>query len=207
MIVILSTGITFAQNANRSGFLLELGVGGIVGSTPRTVIFIKDNQMSYNCLSGGAVNFGLGYRIRIVNNWAYEAKVEAQIPFGNPIQSLVGRALPIGFRYTTNEIWRNYSLFAHANIGGALVINNGILDGYYYDDKVTSTEQEIKINRREGGKDGFGVAYSVGVGINLTNHFYIEGCFDGQAMFNCYGKNGKGYLNYGIFAFALGYRF
>ncbi|MDE7420574.1 MAG: hypothetical protein K2N35_10230 [Muribaculaceae bacterium] len=196
---ILSSGIAMAQNANRHGFFLELGIGGLVGDTPRSSIFTTDNVLKYKYLSGGSADFGLGGRVRFGNHWAYEIKAEAQFPFANPIHSLVGRALPIGFRYTSVEIYRNYSLYTHFNLGGAVTMNRGLCN----------SDQLLLPNMNEVSLDyvGFGAAYSLGVGVNITTHLYIEAVFNGQVILESYGKNGKGTNNYGMVGCVAGYRF
>lgn len=209
---ILVAGVATAQNANRHGFFLELGVGGIVGSTPRTGVSIVGNTVYSKCLSGAAADFGFGGRFRIKNHWAYEVKAEAQIPVNNPRYSLVGRIMPVGFRYTSSELWRNYSCYAHFNLGGALCVtrgnvtynlrdNNAFVGNYFID-----APYEINI-RNEGGEEGWGISYSVGTGINLTTHLYLEANYSSQVMFNSYRKHGHEILNYGIVAGVVGYRF
>ena len=70
LVAILTSGISTAQHANRSGFFLEAGIGGLVGNTPRNSFSITDNVMYYKCLSGAAADFGLGARARMNNHWA-----------------------------------------------------------------------------------------------------------------------------------------
>lgn len=200
---ILVAGVATAQNANRHGFFLELGVGGIVGSTPRNYISFNQNDIQFKCLSGAAGSFGIGGRIRIGQHWAYEIKADAMIPMNDPIYALVGRGMPIGFRYTSVELWQNYSLYAHFNLGGAIVVNNG----YYSSNDVSWIPDPTEIKLRYNSRESYGVAYSVGVGVNLTTHLYVEGCFNAQAMFGIQRKNGYGVSNYGMVACAVGYRF
>ena len=203
LLAILTSGIAAGQNANRSGFFMELGIGGLVGDTPRSSISITDNVVSYKCLAGAAADFGLGGRIRIGNHWAYEIKAEAQMPLSNPIFSLVGRGLPIGFRYTSIEFLKNYSLYAHFNLGGAIVVNRGMVD---YDQLWTANMNDSKLGYVDGG-EGYGAAYSAGFGLNITTHLYAECVFNGQAMFRSYGKDGSGTHNYGVVGCIVGYRF
>lgn len=202
---------TFAQNANRSGFFLEAGVGGTVGSTPRSSFSTIDNVFTFKCRSGLMVDFGLGYRLRFSPHWAYEFKVNAQSNPSNIVNDFVGRALPVGFRYTSVEVWRNFSLYAHFNAGAAISATRGMIGntfGYntYYDNLMTEGMKDFNI---KGFKDspGLGVSYSLGIGVNVTTHFYVEYCWDAQYMFACYGKNGKGNLHWGMSGIVLGYRF
>lgn len=216
-------GLASAQNANRSGFFLEAGIGGMVGDTPRTSISVTNNVMSYKCISGTVGEFGLGMRLKIANHWAYEIKAEGQFPFQKPLQALVGRLLPIGFRYTSGELWRNHSLYAHINMGGAITVNNGIIGKGNLEHSSTDIIDMIKDQHHGSfvlfpntpetdiigyvGNEGYGVSYSAGIGVNLSNHLYIEGCWSGQSFFNSYGQNGKGTLTGGVVACVLGYRF
>lgn len=198
---------TFAQNANRSGFFLEAGIGGTVGSTPRSSFSTTDNVFTFKCRSGMMVDFGLGYRLRFSPHWAYEFKVNAQSNPGNIINDFTGRALPVGFRYTSVEVWRNFSLYCHFNVGGAISASNGQV-GWYGMDQMTDNMQDVEIKGFNGdGHEAFGAAYSLGIGVNVTTHFYVEYCWDAQYMFSCYRKNGKGNLHWGMSGIVLGYRF
>lgn len=174
----------------------------MVGNTPRSSILINNNVVTYKCLSGVAADFGFGGRFRFNKHWAYEVKGEAQIPFANPIYSMSVRVLPVGFRYTSNEVWRNYSLYAHANLGGVIIVNRGVYERY--GDTLFPKNEEIKLNSQSSG---YGIGYSVGIGVNLTTHLYAEACYNGQAFFNVFGKTGMGTNNFGIIAFLVGYRF
>lgn len=212
-----------AQNANRSGFFLEAGIGGMIGDSPRTSISVTNNVMSYKCISGTVGDFGLGVRLRVANHWAYEIKAEGQFPFKKPLQALVGRFLPVGFRYTSGELWRNYSIYAHVNFGGAITVNNGIIGRDNLKHSSTSVIDMIKDDYHGSfvlfpntpeteiigyvGNEGYGVSYSAGVGVNLTNHLYIEACLNAQTLFNCYGQKGKGSITNGVAGCIIGYKF
>lgn len=75
-----------------------------------------------------------------------------------------------------------------------------------HDNIIYPNTEELKI-RYKDYEEGFGVAYSLGIGANITTHFYAEACLNAQAMFDVFGKNGLGMANYGVIAFLLGYRF
>lgn len=226
LLSILTSGIATAQNANRSGFFMELGIGGMVGDTPLSSISITDNVVYYKCLTGAAADFGLGGRFRFADHWAYEIKAEAQIPLDNPVNALVGRALPIGFRYISGELWRNYSIYAHINLGGAVSVNRGIIGRGNIDFNSSDNKNIIDYIKDHGwedgvltpdlptsdlkgyvGLEGYGVAYSLGIGVNITTHLYLEGCLNAQSIIGGYGKDGKGMLNYGNASCVIGYRF
>lgn len=215
LVAILSLGIATAQNANRNGFFLEAGIGGLIGDTPRMSITIVDNVVYNKCVYGTAADLGLGGRFRIGNHWAYELKAEGMIPLCDPINAVVGRFLPIGFRYTSGELWKNYSIYAHANIGGAMTGLNGKTEScnleYSNSDSHTNSgiivpdgTTTIKLKTKDCT---FGASYSFGLGINLSTHLYLEGCFNAQFMFDVFGKDGIGTANYGMIAFLIGYRF
>ena len=215
LLAILTFGIATAQNANRSGFFLEAGIGGMIGSTPRMSIEIVDNVVYNKFVYGTAADLGLGGRFRIGNHWAYEIKAEGMIPLCDPINAIVGRFLPIGFRYTSGELWKNYSIYAHVNIGGALTGLSGQFWKYYsystqimhyYDNEGIIFPDASTIRLKSGVVSG-GASYSVGIGINLNQHLYLEGCFDAQFMFDCFGKYNSSILHFGAVSGVLGYRF
>lgn len=198
-----STALSLAQNANRSGFFLEAGAGATVGSTPRVSYTLTNNDFTFKCASGLSVDFGLGYRLRTSSHWAYEFKANAQSVTSYLKDSFVARALPVGFRYTSVEIWRNFSLYCHFNIGGALAAGRGKIDPW------SDLKPDAHYVPVEGFDDdlGFGAACSLGLGINLTTHFYMEYCWDSQAIFGAYGKDGKGTYHWGMSGLVIGYRF
>lgn len=217
LVAILTSGIATAQNANRHGFFLEAGIGGLVGNTPRMSIWIKDNVVYNKFVHGTTADLGLGGRFRIGNHWAYEVKAEGMIPLCDPIKAIVGRFLPIGFRYTSGELWKNYSIYAHANIGGAVTRLSGILGYNNWD--YSSTIKDNYDNyygiiipdgttiKLKSASYRFGASYSMGLGINVTTHLYIEGCFNAQVMFDCLGKNNSSMLHFGVVSGVIGYRF
>ncbi|MDE6741404.1 MAG: hypothetical protein K2J58_03635 [Muribaculaceae bacterium] len=205
ILVFSLAGLACAQNANRSGFLVEVGIGGMVGDTPRSSILVTNNVMQYKCASGAAVDLGLGFRFRFKSHWAYELKVEGQTALSAPMHTLTGRFLPLGFRYTSVEVWRNYSLFVHFNIGGAVAMNRGVIR--YLNNETFYPNTPDRPIKGYAGEEGYGPAYSLGLGANVTTHFYAEACWNGQVIFDGYRKNGKDMLNDGIVAFILGYRF
>ena len=206
LLAVLISGIATAQNANRSGFFLEAGVGGLIGNTPRSSISTSNNVMYYKCLSGTAVDFGFGGRFRIGNHWAYELKIDIQSPLSSPYNNIIGRFLPVSFRYTSPEIYRNYSLYAHMNLGASIVANRGIIEYESFDTTLfpNTPSEEIKGLK---GNVGLGPAYSLGIGVNITTHVYLEAFCNGQAIIGAYGKNGNEFINYGLVGVLVGYRF
>lgn len=192
-----------AQNANRKGFFLEAGIGGLIGNTPRTTLSVKDNVVQYECLTGTAANLSVGSRNRISKHWAYELQCDVQVPFEKPSQNLTIRVLPLGFRYYSNELFKNYSLYCHFNVGGAMVYNSGRIS-YIRDLNLNIPTEDVEhCNYSIGG----GIAYLIGVGVNITTRLYIEGRLSSQLIFNGFGKDGKGLLHYGMPAGVIGYRF
>ena len=207
LLAVLISGIATAQNANRSGFFLEAGIGGLVGNTPRTSIFSTDNVLYYKTLSGAAVVLGFGGRFRIGNHWAYELKIDIQSPLSSPLNNMIGRFLPVSFRYTSTEIYRNYSLYAHMNLGASIVGNRGIIEWDSFDNETFYPNTPDKELNGFNGGVGIGPAYSLGIGVNITTHVYVEAFCNGQAIIGAYGKNGNEIINYGLVGILAGYRF
>lgn len=206
VVAILTSGIATAQNANRSGFFLEAGIGGLIGNTPRSSISIEDNIMYYKCISGAAMDFGFGGRFRIKSHWAYELKFEAQFPISSPYNNMIGRCLPVSFRYTSLEIYKNYSLYTHVSLGAAIVANSGIITWNIDNPTLYPNTPAIEFKGFLEGV-GLGPAYSLGLGVNMTTHVYAEANWNGQTIFGAYGKNGNEVINYGSIGFVVGYRF
>lgn len=209
MLLVLTAAIpgAMAQNANRSGFFLETAVGGITGSTPAIGYSAKDGKVSAYCLSGTAVNFALGFRRATARHWAYEFRMEGQIDTETHGKELSARLLPIGFRYTSPELVRNNSLFFHFNVGGALVTPNASPE-----DALPRYNGHINPNSpRKDAKalddNSYGAAYELGIGVNLSNHFYVEALWDSQVMLDTFGKEGKKALHWGMVGARIGYRF
>lgn len=216
MLLVLMAAIpgAMAQNANRSGFFLEAAVGGTTGSTPAIGYSAKDGKVTAYCLSGTAVNFALGFRRATARHWAYEFRLEGQTSTDDFERGLTAKLLPVGFRYTSPELFRNYSLFFHFNLGGAIgaanvspedVLVNSDNGGYDYN-------QTININSpRKDAKAfdniSYGAAYELGIGVNLSNHFYVEALWDSQVMIDTFGKEGQKALHWGMVGARIGYRF
>lgn len=203
MSVIMVGFFASAQNANRKGLFLEAGIGGLIGNTPRTTLSVNNNVVQYECLTGTALNLSCGRRSRINKHWTYELQCDFQIPFEKPSQNLILKILPLGFRYYSSEFFKNYSLYCHFNVGGAATFNSGVIS-YIRDLNLNNPTEDVEhCDYSIGG----GIAYLIGVGVNLTTRLYIEGRLSSQLIFNGFGKDGKGLLHYGMPAGVIGYRF
>ncbi len=195
--------VSNAQNANRKGFFVEAGFGGLVGNSIRSSVKITNNTLQYKCLAGSLVEIGLGGRFRSGNHWAYEFKLGCQTNLSEPVYGMCFRILPVGFRYTSIEIWRNISLFSHFNVGTTIGLNNGKMPRVI----PTLFPETPFIDIEESTSCGVGLGYSLGIGANLTNHCYLELCYNAQALFNSIGNKGKGTVNGGLLGVSIGYRF
>lgn len=216
MLLVLTAAIpgAMAQNANRSGFFLETAVGGITGSTPAIGYSAKDGKVSAYCLSGTAVNFALGFRRATARHWAYEFRMEGQTNTDDFERGLTAKLLPVGFRYTSPELFRNYSLFFHFNVGGAIgavnvnpedVLCDSDNSGYDYDQSLTNNSP--RTDAKAFDNISYGAAYELGIGVNLSIHFYVEALWDSQVMLDTFGKEGKKALHWGMVGARIGYRF
>lgn len=198
LLAIIGTG--FAQNANRKGFFIEAGVGGMIGENPRTEVLLIDDVLQYRFAAGPALDFGLGGRFRISSHWSYEIKLEYIAPFSNMGNAFTLRALPLGVRYISNELTRNISLYSHINLGYALCA----ISGHYFD----NLQHYNKLNAFESGGDvGNGISLSIGLGVNITTHLYLEGFCNPQCLYQCFGINGDGTIFGGMAGVMIGYRF
>lgn len=208
--VLAATAAT-AQNANRTGFFIEGAVGGTTGNTPRTSYGLDNGNLTLYHAHGTSVNLTFGFRVRISRYAAYEITAEAQSPVDAIKTQPVFKVMPISFRFTTPEFWRNYSFYFNFRVGGALG-NRGKMRylGWYYDYDFSDF-----INIDKNSRHDFylfdevtgGVAYQIGFGLNITNHFYAGFSWDAQYMFNQYRNTKAESLHWGMAGLRLGYRF
>lgn len=205
---ILAVAAATAQNANRTGFFIEAAVGGTTGTTPRTSYGLDNGNLTLYHAHGTSVNLTFGFRTRISRYAAYEVTAEAQSPVDAIKTQPVFKLMPLSFRFTTPEFWRNYSFYFNFRIGGA--IGNKGLQPYTLDE--ISDSFEIGKN----SKQDFtlfnsliigGVAYQIGFGVNITTHLYAGFSWDAQYMFSQYRRIAPENLHWGMAGLRLGYRF
>lgn len=209
---ILAVGAAMAQNANRTGFFIEAAVGGTTGTTPRTSYGFDNGNLTLYHAHGTSVNLTFGFRTRISRYAAYEVTAEAQSPVDAIKTQPVFKLMPLSFRFTTPEFWRNYSFYFNFRIGGAIGNKGDIIeDSSWYDNYVLTNyitldkdfHKDVSFYNEVSG----GVAYQIGFGLNITTRFYAGFSWDAQYMFNQYRKNEPENLHWGTAGLRLGYRF
>lgn len=133
-----------AQNANRSGFFIELEGGRAFGNVMDFESRSYDAEGTY--LKDGAVgSLHFGYRKTTSNSVAIEAKIGAWTNFLDVKNTLNVNIMP-GIRWTSKEFTGNVSAFLSFNAGFGL---NKANPGCFY------------------------VPVEIGVGLNLTNNLYL----------------------------------
>lgn len=208
--VMVSVLSGWSQNANRTGFFLELAYGGIVGETPQTSFKVENNTLITKSFKGSGLNFTFGPRWKISSIVAYEIAFEAQAPLSAIKSQPTFKFMPVSFRFTTKELLLNNSLYATIRLGGLLGFN-GTYDNHnyhYHDLNITvpnmpDTNFGISDNDQITG----GVAASLGIGVNVTTHLYIGATCDLQYIFDQYRGNDRKNLLWGMAGVRLGYRF
>lgn len=206
-----------AQNANRSGFFFEAGMGGTFGKTPMvSATYGQNYDFSINFAKGGMWNFGFGQRIKTSTHFAYEIKVNAQSAFKDILPAGLLKVYPLGLRYTSIELWDNMSLYATASAGMSFGIKPNEIDGipisyedgrYIYDSSKCFFTPGDTYKFKTSGKSSSGVAYAVGVGINVTTHFSAGLVLDGQYMLLSPNRIGRYSYNWGTIGGNIAYRF
>ncbi len=209
--IIIAIGVQ-AQNANRGGFFLELGIGSTVGDMPRIGFQLDKNNTLYAVHTAGAkFDVALGARAAMKNrHWAYELRLEFESTTEHAFQNLAGKLFPIAFRYTSGELFGNMSLYATFGLGAAVSSSGKSIDEYSEEDLVwkPGVDNEAAIVKYPLGSGvSVGPAYTVGVGLNITNHLYAGFAWDAQMMINSYRAKEAETLHYGSCGFRLGYRF
>ncbi len=199
-----------AQNANRSGIFIEAAGGGSIGNGPLIGLSMDGpNLMGY--YAGGAVlNLAVGAQFRISDHNAIGFRAEAQSNVSHFTQSLVLKAMP-GLRISTDELFANISMYINVNAGLA-VADSGKPDFTYYDDRESEhyvVPGDGSVVKWDSIKDAsLGVAYEIGVGLNITSRFYGGLVWDAQIMFDqTRDLDPTGILHYGMAGIRLGYRF
>ncbi len=194
-----------AQNANRKGFFIEAAIGGSIGNPPLSGLSMQNNELMAHYTGGTVVNVAFGPRFTTGEHTAFDFRLEAQANTANITQSLVLKAMP-GIRITTGELFGNISMYIAANVGFAAA-DAGCYDCSQHRDCVPD---DGSILQWEAFADApsFGAAYSLGLGLNITTHFYGGFVWDAQYMFhqtrdNLTWEN----LHYGMAGLRLGYRF
>lgn len=184
-----------AQNANRNGFFIEGGIGAVMGDRPVTNLselddiyeeadgFKFDGGDSFNIVDyrkakktyGLGANIAFGYRLAFSSHMAFDLKVKAKDATYRFNQTLLAE-LGIGLRYISTDFGGNKSMYVNIGSGFGMFLDN----------------QKIA------------VPYEVGVGINLSNHFYTGLNWDAQYSLADKWIFGKHYGSLGIqFGFRL----
>lgn len=178
------------QNANRKGFFIEAGLGKMIGNNVRVNMYVENDLLYDYFASGYAFDIGCGYRFPTSSHWACEIKADLQSPFSYINKAFTIRILPFGVRFVSGELWKNLSIYSHINVGYALCRTDGdydyigeLLDYYCH-----------------------GLSGSIGLGINITPRFYIEGFCNPQGLFGAFGKKGHGFLIGGMAGVMVGWR-
>lgn len=182
--LILFCGLSlWGQNANRSGFFVELGANKVFNG-PRynrydSDINIDGKQYDVYYRLSGLYDLDLGYRLAFARHWAFDIAAGVQTDFINREVASewysVCKLIP-GFRYTSSEIFANMSLYANAHI------HVGYMISYHFEDC----------------NNGFVYGYDVGVGLNFTHAFYGGLIWDASIASDCH---------WGGLGIKLGYRF
>lgn len=162
VVALFASVATWAQNANRSGFFLELGAGRYLTKAPLVDIVttykhsstgvpytvVREDIAKYENAYTVKMVGTLGYRYAFSLNWA--ADIRTNFTFGGE-QALMMLDLTPGVRYTSPELFKNISLYCAANLG--LVWR---LDYRYY-------VENMKL----------GFCSSAEAGVNLTSQLYL----------------------------------
>lgn len=189
-----------AQNANRTGFFIEAGIGGTTGSTPRIGLSNDNGTVMARYAGGTSFNFNFGQRIRTSTHMAVEFRFGLQAPIDYVTTVPTGKIL-FGLRYTSSELFGNMSIYANAAVGGAIGAS------YVWGDGVPTGPDLVKFDFSNANDASFGAGYLLGVGLNITTHFYAGFVWDAQYMIKQCRKHQEDNLNWGMAGLQIGYRF
>ena len=184
LLLTFATG-ALAQNANRSGFFIEGGVGLPVGSLPVKGTKWENNKLYLLRPSGPDVNIAIGYRRATSRVFAWELKAEASTMPSSFSNATVIALMP-GIRYTTKELFGNTSMYFGFDAGVAMGQLND--DYYYYEGRYN----EITLNTpkesdfSDGDFSSLGGKINLSVGFNISSSFYAGLYWDFCCIANQY---------------------
>ncbi len=128
LLAVLSVAGVSAQNANRSGFFLELGAGGFVINPPMlkvTTTYKQTGTSVPSTISGNDVieyenvlkySFNMGYRFAKSRHWAMDCRLNCIFSDGMLDEMFVVGVM-YGVRYVSPELFRNFSLYGALSVG------------------------------------------------------------------------------------------
>lgn len=122
MLVLLLAGISFAQaqNANRSGFFMELSGGLPIGKIYGEAHIDGGPDATDAYLKGGFdLNFSLGYRLAVSKNWAIglQAGIEDNLAAAKYV--LKAPIVMLSGRWTSNDFRNGMSFYLQPQFGFA----------------------------------------------------------------------------------------
>lgn len=128
LLAVLSVAGVSAQNANRSGFFLELGAGGFVINPPMlkvTTTYKQTGTSVPSTISGNDVieyenvlkySFNVGYRFAKSRHWAVDCRLNCMFSDGM-LDEMFVVGIMYGARYVSPELFRNFSLYGALSVG------------------------------------------------------------------------------------------
>lgn len=198
MMFAIVTMCGYAQNANRSGIFLEIGAGGTIGDSPATEIHTSLAVNDGKLIEAVTIKRDTGIKFNIATGYRYAVSNNWAIEMkatGVKYNDFVLKLMP-GARYTSKELFSNVSMYIAPNIG---------------------------ISYDFGAEyDPCGLAFNLGVGLNLTERIYVGVNFEGQYYFeesylsfdyNGYGNDYYKFDKYAAYQYRgtiglnIGYRF
>ena len=171
VVALFASVATWAQNANRSGFFLELGAGSFAVNPPMksvTVTYKQSGEFSpvtitredrIEYMNGLKYDFAMGYRIATSAHCAVNFKIDALFD-GQRLNDggLLLTTLMPGFRYTSPELFKNISLYGMLSAGAGMRLS------YVFDPEYSVVH--------------LAVCGSVELGVNFTEKLYAGVAFD-----------------------------
>lgn len=200
MLILTAVGSVSAQNANRSGFFLEAGVGVPIGTTPTYKLKVENDVLVGYRAGGIGYEAALGYRYALSVPCAIEIMAQFSALSSN-LDSTGAISVMPGFRYTTTEILGNMSLYFGVNAGLALGKDYISYRSYNYSSQVISDDF---YGDWAGSLGGTG---QISFGLNITSSLSIGVAYQQYFMNDKLSGVEDKMLSWGTATLSLGYRF
>lgn len=189
-----------AQNANRNGIFLELGVGYSIGNTPMKSVFFSDGVLHCEYATAPGMYFDGGWRQAISTQSAVEGKVQFQFNFKDAGPTTMVKIMP-GYKYFfRNNPLKNF----YVGINAGLAIGSGVV----FEEYSTISDKKYRgiMACKAFNPLRCGFAYTAEAGFAFSRHAYIALSWEAQLL-----KQGspKGYAlrNWGMLGLKVGYNF
>lgn len=202
--VLMAVMSGFAQNANKSGLYLDVGIGYALGNLPVVNVAFEGSTFTFEYPNSAGMIIDAGYRYTQWKNSALDFKFQYQSVFNKITPSTVLKLMP-GYVHFF-RMGKGRLFYAGVNAGVAFG-SKGLKSGYWHE--TGYTHSDITYSKPEAGgalsPGSTGLAYAIEAGITLGKLFSLSAAWDAQIL-NQYCSTGLKARNWGLASIKFGIR-